>query len=113
MSTPGHGFGLQLAITAPSWASIGDRETGRTPASTKQGECHGQEKNITRTEVARTGRSLQTRGREAALRQRARRAIARGEPAGDRIPYQRMGIVAWAVVTDVEASLQERLLGSR
>src|SRR6266404_8238478 len=44
MSTPGHGLGLQLVITAPSWASIGDRETGRTPASTKQGNVMGRKK---------------------------------------------------------------------
>src|SRR5258708_35417487 len=59
------------------------------------------------------GRSLQTRGREAALRQRARRAIARGEPARDRIPYQRMGIVAWAVVTDVTNKSKLRVLPSQ
>src|SRR6266404_2629781 len=51
-------LGLQLVITAPSWASIGDRETCRTPASTKQGECHGQEKTITRTEVARAAEAF-------------------------------------------------------
>ena len=35
------------------------------------------------------------------LRQRARTAVAPGAPAGDRIPHQRMGIVAGIVATEV------------
>ena len=62
---------------------------------------HGQQKTIIRTEVARAGRSLQARGREAALRERTRRAIAQGAPARNGISHQRMGVIAGAVVTEV------------
>src|SRR5258705_4849021 len=44
MSSPGHGLELQLVIAAPPWASMGERETGRTPASTKQGNVMGRKK---------------------------------------------------------------------
>ena len=63
--------------------------------------AHGQQKTIIRTEVPRAGRSLPARGREAALRESARRAIAQGAAAGDRIPHQRMGVIAGAVITEV------------
>ena len=38
---------------------------------------------------------------EAALRQRAGKAIAQGAPARDRIQYQRRGVVAGTVATEV------------